>query len=100
MSTIKKPHHTASESSEEKNKAVDSSGTSSVESKEDSPLLKNDLLMSDKRRFYMTPYSNTVLSHPIVVSIIGFIEGVLFVLAFASLFVSPNVVTCLYNIVL
>ena len=39
---------------------------------------------------YMTPYSSKVFSHPIAVSIIGAIGGLLFLLSIASLFIQPE----------
>ena len=65
-------------------------GTHSV-NEEKSRLLEEK---PDKHRFYMTPYSNVVLSNPIFVGIMGVIEVCLFILAFASLFVQPYRVTC------
>ena len=39
---------------------------------------------------YMTPYSTQILSHPIAVTIIGAIGGLLFLLTIASLFFQPE----------
>ena len=55
-------------------------------------------LLSEKKdtdsKLYMTPYSNAVLSHPIFVGTVAVVEACLSVLAFASVFVEPNVLTC------
>ena len=63
---------------------------------EKKPLLSVQELQGKKKRsLYMTPYSNRVLSHPVVVCIIGGIGIVLFCLTFASLFVNPKRELCL-----
>ena len=61
---------------------------------EKSPLLKEKQDTDSKHRLYMTPYSNAVLSHPIFVGTVAVIEACLSVLAFASVFVEPSVLTC------
>ena len=43
---------------------------------------------------YQTPYSNRFLSHPIVVSVLGVVGVVLFLLAIASLAVHPEQIHC------
>ena len=50
-----------------------------------------------KRRFYMTPYSNAVTSHPFFVGTIAVIEAFLSVLAIASVFIVPSVLKCDIN---
>ena len=44
---------------------------------------------------YLTPYSNRILSHPIAVVVLGTVALLLFVLAIASLFVSPDKSYCM-----
>ena len=55
-------------------------------------------LLSEKQdtdsKLYMTPYSNAVLSHPIFVGTVAVVEVCLSVLAFASVFVKPNLLAC------
>ena len=43
---------------------------------------------------YMTPYSNNLISRPITVVLVGVAGGILFIIAFSSLFVHPDRVTC------
>ena len=47
-----------------------------------------------KSSLYMTPYSNRILSHPIVVVVIGTIMTLLTLLTVISLFVYPQKLTC------
>ena len=61
---------------------------------EKSSLLEEKSSKPDKRQFYMTPYSNVVLSNPIFVSIVGIVEACLFVLAVAGLFLQPRKMSC------
>jgi hypothetical protein len=62
---------------------------------EKSPLLRErEDTDSKQSRFYMTPYSNVVVSHPIFVGTVAVIEVCLSVLAFAGVFVKPSILTC------
>ena len=67
------------------------------EREEKSPLLKERPDKDTKRRFYMTPYSNAVTSHPFFVGTIAVIEAFLSVLAIASVFIVPSVLKCDIN---
>ena len=49
----------------------------------------------DPSSSYLTPYSSRILSHPIAVTVLGTVALLLFVLAIASLFVSPDKIYCL-----
>lgn len=59
-----------------------------------SPLLKEKSKDTDQRHFYMTPYSNVVLSHPIFVGIMGVAFVCLFLVTCISLFLQPHQQTC------
>lgn len=48
----------------------------------------------DKRKFYMTPFSSRLFSHPVFVVIIGILGFCLFVLTLTSLGVHPDKVSC------
>ena len=61
---------------------------------QDSSLLAKGMAGEDKGALYMTPYSNVLISHPISVWVGGLVGLVLFGLAFASLFVHPEKLTC------
>ena len=75
--------------SKEESKSEDTAGKVSQEK---APLLEED--PKNKRRLYMTPYSNRVLSHPIFVGTMGVIQVCLFILSFAGLFVQPHKLRC------
>ena len=53
-----------------------------------------DFLGKEKQVLYMTPYSNAVLSHPIVVGVVGLIGVTLLLLSVASLFVHVDKLSC------
>lgn len=57
-------------------------------------LLAKDIKGEDNGALYMTPYSNVVISRPISVWAVGIVGALLFVLAFASLFLHPKKLTC------
>ena len=59
---------------------------------EKSPLLEEK--PDNTHRLYMTPYSHVVVSNPIFVSVMAAIEVCLSVLAIASAFVAPHLLTC------
>lgn len=61
---------------------------------ETTPLLSLQYV-PDKSSSYLTPYSSRILSHPIAVVVIGTVALLLFVLAVASLFVSPDKSYCM-----
>ena len=87
----------ASEIPEEKSLKPESSSSSENGNKVDnekSSLLEEKSSKPDKHQFYMTPYSNVVLSNPIFVGIIGIVEVCLFILAFAGLFIQPSKMSC------
>ena len=65
-----------------------------VEKEKVSLLETRDLSNREKRDLYTTPYSNVLISHPIAVWVVGALGAILFVLAFSSLFVHPNKLSC------
>lgn len=98
-------HREGEESSEleqrNRNPAKLSSGSEEAKhthvTEEKSPLLEETEPDGNMQRLYMTPYSNVVMSHPIFVATMAVIEACLSVLAFASVFVGPHLLTCDIN---
>ena len=69
------------------------------QAKEDSQPLINKVAKSSKLSCsswsYMTPYSNSVISHPLFVCLIGCFGACFFVFALVSLFITTDKFTCL-----
>lgn len=71
-----------------------SSASDVVETTEQTPLVNTIQKNKLWTRYYMTPYSNVLISHPIFVGVIGFFGFCFFVLSFVSLFIGPEPLSC------
>ncbi len=63
----------------------------------ESLLEARDLDNKEKKALYMTPYSNSLISHPVSAWIVAALGLGLFILALSSLFVHPHKLFCDYD---
>ena len=85
---------------EQSGSGIDSDdGKGRVESSaEVAPLIGTDDKKDTKESsLYMTPYSNSILSHPVAAVVIGVMMVIFFLLAVISLFFHPEKRTCIVS---
>ena len=97
--TFRMQERSGDESGNEQNSDVAKGrGTQTKHHIEVAPLLPvQDTAAVNESSLYMTPYSSTILSHPIAAIVIGTIMFTLFLIALLSLFFYPEKMTCIVS---